>query len=234
MRDQRIDEMLDNAAHTPHEVPAGLLERIADSLESSMQPVRPLASTAILTGALLLIAAAVALLGAARAGFQGVEALTWGQRVLIFGTLALMVWFVAAQAVREWIPGSRGRVASVAILVTVSVVLLAVFALLFHDYRTTRFVPAGLTCLFTGLLHAIPAALLVWWLLRRGYAVNGIAAGLVAGVLAGLAGVTMLELHCTNFETLHLLVWHTLVVPLSGAVGAIIGWVLRLDMMGRD
>jgi hypothetical protein len=46
-------------------------------------------------------------------------------------------------------------------------------------------------------------------------------------VLAGLAGVTMLELHCSNFEALHVLVWHTLVVPVSGAIGAILGWVLR-------
>lgn len=227
MRDPEIEEMLDNAAHAPHELPAGLLERIADSLESSMQPVRPLASTRILSGALVLIAAAVAFIGAARAGFQGVEALSWGQRVVIFATLAPLTWFVAAQAVREWIPGSRGRVASAAILLTVSAALTAVFALLFHDYRTTHFVSAGLACLVTGVLHAIPAGLLVWWLLRRGYAVNAVAAGLVAGVLAGLAGVTMLELHCTNFETLHLLVWHTLVVPVSGAAGAILGWVLR-------
>ncbi len=222
MRDTEIDEMLDNAAHVPHEVPAGLLERIADSLESSMQPVRPLASAWMLSGALLLIAAAVALLGAARTGLQGVAALSWGQRVPIFATLALLAWFVAAQAVREWIPGSRGRVSSAAIPVGVSVALLAVFALLFHDYRTTHFVPAGLACLFTGLLHGIVAGLLAWWLLRRGYVVNAVAAGLVVGVLAGLAGVTMLELHCTNFETLHLLVWHTLVVPVSGALGAIV------------
>jgi hypothetical protein len=227
VRHQEIDEMLDDAAQVPHEVPLGLLERIAESIESSMQPVRPLPSTGFLSGALVLIAVAVALLGAARAGFQGVESLTWDQRLLIFGTLALVAWFAAGQTVREWIPGSRGRVASVAMLVTVSAPLLAVFALLFHNYHTTHFVPAGVACLFTGLLHAIPAGLLVWWLLRRGYTVNAIVAGLASGVLAGLAGVTMLELHCTNFETSHLLVWHTLVVPLSGAVGAIIGWMLR-------
>ena len=227
MRHQKIDEMLDDAARVPHQVPLGLLESIADSIESSMQPVRPLPSTGILSAALLLIAAAMALLGAARAGYQGVEALTWAQRMLIFGTLALLAWFAAGQTVREWIPGSRGRVASVAMLVTVSVPLLAVFSLLFHNYRTTHFVPAGFACLFTGLLHAIPTGLLVWWLLRRGYAVNAVVAGLASGVLAGLAGVTLLELHCTNFETFHLLVWHTLVVPLSGAVGAIIGGALR-------
>jgi hypothetical protein len=63
--------------------------------------------------------------------------------------------------------------------------------------------------------------------LRRGWAVNPVAAGLVAGVLAGLAGATLLELHCTNFEALHVIVWHTLVVPVSAGAGAICGWVVQ-------
>jgi hypothetical protein len=47
----------------------------------------------------------------------------------------------------------------------------------------------------------------------------------VAGTLAGLAGVTMLELHCPNFEALHVMLWHTAVVPASGAAGALLGWL---------
>ena len=46
-------------------------------------------------------------------------------------------------------------------------------------------------------------------------------------MLGGLTGVTLLELHCTNFEALHVLIWHTLVVPVSGAAGALLGWALR-------
>jgi hypothetical protein len=37
----------------------------------------------------------------------------------------------------------------------------------------------------------------------------------------------VLELHCANFEALHVLVWHTLVVPVSAGFGALIGWALR-------
>jgi hypothetical protein len=66
-----------------------------------------------------------------------------------------------------------------------------------------------------------------WWLLRRGFAVNSVAAGLAGGTLAGLAGVTMLELHCANFQALHVLLWHTAVVPVSGAAGALVVWALR-------
>jgi hypothetical protein len=225
VKDAEIDEMLDKAAHAPHAVPAELMKHIADSLEPSLQPVRPFAATWVLVIGVVLVGAVVALVGAARAGFQGVEALSMPARLLIFGALALLAGVAAAQMVREWIPGSR-HVPSVAILAASSLALLAVFALLFHDYHAYHFLSSGLTCLATGLLHAVPAALLAWWLLRRGYAVNSVSAGLIVGTFAGLAGLTMLELHCTNFEALHVLVWHTLVVPVGASLGAIAGWLL--------
>jgi hypothetical protein len=103
-----------------------------------------------------------------------------------------------------------------------------VFAFLFRDYQTDHFFSIGIVCLLTGLLHAIPAALLGWLLIRRGFAVNPVSAGLVAGMLGGLAGVGVLELHCPNFQAIHVLVWHTAVVALSATAGALAGWALRL------
>jgi hypothetical protein len=76
------------------------------------------------------------------------------------------------------------------------------------------------------LLHALPAAVLGGWLVRRGYVLHPVRAGLLAGTFAGLAGLAMLELHCTNFEAAHVLVWHTLVVPVSATAGALAGWAL--------
>jgi hypothetical protein len=227
VRDAEIDAALDEAAHVRREVPAELLQHIADIIEPTLQPVRALPPTWVLASGLVLITATVALLGAARAGFQGVEALSLPARLLIFGALALLACVAAVQLVGEWIPGSPRRVTPGGLLAMASVTLLGVFALLFYDYRIEHFVSAGLTCLATGLLHAIAAALLGWWWLRRGWAVNSVSAGLAAGVLGGLAGVTVLELHCTDFHALHILVWHTLVVPASGALGAFTGWALR-------
>lgn len=227
MRDAEIDETLDKAARGRREVPAELLQHIADTIGPTLKPVRALPPTWVLAGGLVLISAAVALLGAARAGFQGVEALSLPARLLICGTLTLLACVAAVQMVGEWIPGSPRRLTPEGLLAIASIPLLGVFALLFHDYRVEHFVSAGLTCLATGLLHAVPVALLGWWWLRRGWAVNSVSAGLAAGVLGGLAGVLMLELHCTDFHALHILVWHTLVIPASGAVGAFAGWLLR-------
>jgi hypothetical protein len=81
-----------------------------------------------------------------------------------------------------------------------------------------------------GVLHAIPAGLLSWLVLRRGFAVNFESAGLMAGTLGGLAGVGLLELHCPNFQATHILVWHTAVLVVSGALGALGGRALRFHV----
>jgi hypothetical protein len=225
--DQEIDDILHRAAGSPREVPAQLLERIADSIAPSLRPVRPLPPNWVLSGALGLIGGAVALIGAARVGFQGFQSLGFLSRVLILSALALFIWASARRAVDEWTPGSPRHLSNGGLVAAFSVALAVVFGLLFDDYRTENFVSAGLTCLCTGVLHAIPAALLAWWVLRGGCALDSVSAGLAVGALAGLAGLAVLELHCANFEAMHVLVWHTLVVPVSAGCGALIGWALR-------
>lgn len=227
MRDGEIDEVLRKAAGAPHAVDPALLKRVADSIQRSLRPVRPLPSTRVLTAALWLICAAVALAGAARAGFFGIEKMDLVERALVFSTLAVLAWVAGTEFVNEMIPGSRRRLSPGRLLAVGSVVLVGVFALLFRDHRIDHFVSSGIACLLAGLLHAVPAGLLSWLLLRRGFAVNPVSAGLVAGTLGGLAGVGMLELHCANFEAAHVLVWHTAVVPLSAAVGALVAWALH-------
>lgn len=227
MKDREIDEILEGAARAGSDVQPEMLGRIAESIKPAMAPVRPLPATWVLASGLILIAAAVALAGAARAGFYGVEKMSLWERALIFPALGILAWMAAAEFVGEMIPGSRRRLAPGVLLGIGSLALLGLFAMLFRDYQTDHFLSAGIVCLAVGLLHAIPTGLLGWWLLRRGFAVNSVGAGVVGGTLAGLAGVAMLELHCPNFQALHVLVWHTAVVPASAAVGALLAWAVR-------
>ena len=227
MRDGEIDEILKDAAGRTPKVEAAVLRRVADSIQPSMRRVRPLPRTWVLAGGLVLIGAAVALAGAARAGFYGFGKMDLLERALIFSTLGVLAWVAGTEFVNEMIPGSRRRISAGGLLGLDSVVLVVVFALLFHDYQTEHFVSAGLLCLATGVLHAIPVGLLSWLVLRRGFAVNSVSAGVVAGTLAGLAGVGLLELHCPNFQAMHILVWHTAVLVVSATVGALVGRVGR-------
>ena len=232
MRDREIDEILKKAAVRAPEIEPALLRWVADSIQPSMRRVRPLPRTWVLAGALVLIFAAVALAGAARAGFYGFEKMDLLERALIFSTLGVLAWVAGTEFVNEMIPGSRRRISAGRLLGLGSVLLVVVFALLFHDYHTEHFLSAGLVCLATGVLHAIPAGLLSWLVLRRGFPVNSVSAGVVAGTLAGLAGVGLLELHCPNFQAMHILVWHTAVLVVSAAVGALVGKAQR--SRGRD
>jgi hypothetical protein len=227
VKDREIDEILKEAAQAPHHVDRALLDRVASSIGSSLRPVRPLPPAWVLASGLVLVCAAVALAGAARSGLYGVQKLSGLERGLILPALGILIWLAATACVSEMIPGSRRRVAPGWLLGAGSLALLAVFAVLFRDYRTDRFISQGLVCLTAGLLHAIPTALMSWLLLRRGFAVNPVAAGLVTGTLAGLAGVTMLELHCVNLQAPHVLLWHTAVMPVSATAGALLAWLLH-------
>jgi len=226
MKNEDVDKVLESKARAAPELDAALAANIASSITTSLTPQRPLPPASALIAALLLSSATVAVLGAARAGFYGVVLLGLWAPMVILVTCALLTLAVAASLVSEFIPGSRRYLSPGVLDAAVVLVLLAVFGALFRDLRTDHFFSAGLTCLTTGVLHALPAGLIAWLLVRRGYAVNPISAGLLMGLLGGLAGLTMLELHCTNFQASHVLVWHTAVVPASGAIGGAIAWAL--------
>jgi Negative regulator of sigma F len=226
MTHEEVDKVLQKASGVAPEVEPALLKRIADSINTSLQPVRPLPPTWVLTGGLLLICAVVAVTAAVLAGLYGIEKLAPWQRIMIFLTLGILVWVAGREFVSQLIPGSR-HLSAGALLTSVSAALLVVFSLMFHDYHIDHFFAAGIACLLTGVLLAIPSAILGCSLLRHGFAVSPVAAGLVGGAFAGLCGVTMLELHCADFQALHVLVWHTAVVPIGAAAGALVGWVLH-------
>lgn len=227
MRNGDIDDALNRAAGAPPDVDPALLDRIANSMGASLQPVRPLPSSGVLAAALAAVCAAVALAGATVLGLHGIEAMSAARIALIFPVLLALICLSAVVSAGEMIPGSRHPVAPWVLLASGCLVLTAVFALLFTDYRHERFVTQGVACLKAGLLHAIPTAVISWWILHRGFAVNSIAAGVAAGTLSGLAGVGMLELHCPNFEAPHIMVWHTAVLAVSGAAGCLLAWAGR-------
>ena len=133
-----------------------MLKRVVDSINSSLLPVRPRQPIWVLTGGLALICAAVAGAAAAGAGFYGIEKLGRWEGVLIFSTIGILVWVAGTEFVRQLIPGSRQPVGVGAFLTIACAALLGVFALVFRDYHTEHFIPAGIACLRTGLLWQSP------------------------------------------------------------------------------
>ncbi|HTX33812.1 MAG TPA: NrsF family protein [Bryobacteraceae bacterium] len=233
MKDQEIDNLLKRAAGAQPEVDAALVDGVARSLGSSARPVRPLPPAWLLGGALVLVCVSMAVAGAMILGPFGFRKMSAVDMAAIFPVLGLLIWVASALCAAEAVPGSPRPVAPWVLGVCGCLALAAVFGLLFHDYGTESFVAQGIRCLTAGLVQAVPASAGTWWVLRRGFAVNSLAAGFAQGALAGLAGVTMLEIHCPNFETWHVIVWHISVLPVSGALGMVVAWIGAHRSRGR-
>jgi hypothetical protein len=233
LKDRDIDELL-NRTKVPQGPGAETLGRIAEAIGGLMRPVRPLPPPWMLTGGVALICAVVALAGATGLGFAGIAKMNALERGAVFSALAMLVLAAAGESVSSMIPASRRRFSSGALLTVAGLFLAAVLAACFRDYQTTNFLHAGLVCLAIGVLHAMAAGLLSWLVLRRGFAVDAVSAGLAAGTLAGLAGASMLELHCSNFQAAHVLVWHLGVLLVSGGLGALVGWRSSATSANRE
>jgi hypothetical protein len=221
MMDDEIDDLLNKAGSAPREVDPRVLDRIAESIRPATHPVRTLPSPILWAVALVAICVAVAVTGAAKLGLAGIHNLSAVQRVVIFVSLAAILWPAALSCVAELIPGRRRYITPTQLLTFGSLILIAAFAAVFRSYATEQFLSQGIRCLTAGLAHAAVAALGFWILLRRGFAVDPTAAGLAIGTLAGLAGVVMLELHCANFEAPHVMLWHTAVIWVAAAAAMV-------------
>jgi hypothetical protein len=216
-----------DSADAPYAVDAALLERIRGSVLSSAGPVRPLPPTAVFALAFVIIFGAIAFAGALRLGIHGLPALAVIQRIAIFTVLLALAFLTAFTAARSMRPGARTLSGGLVFMITL-VAAEAVFFSVFHNYSVGRFLHWGAGCLRSGLLCAIPAALLIWLLVRRGYILAPVSTGAAIGALAGMAGLTALELHCPILTIPHVAIWHAGVLVISIAVGALIGWLAHL------
>jgi hypothetical protein len=200
-----------------------VLARIQGHIGQSLESVQPIASSAVYACAFVLISAVIGVAGAKLFGLQGWPVLTAPERAVILTVLAGAILLGALGMARDMRPGSpsvRGWVVFAAAFVGIE----AVFVALFHDYSPGDFVRRGMICLRAGVACAIPAGLLMWLLLRRGYVVAPVSTGIAVGTAAGLAGVTALELHCGLLTVPHVAIWHAGVLVVSGVLGAGAGW----------
>ena len=111
MRNGEIDEVLKKAAGRAPEIEASLLRRVADSIQPSMRRVRPLPRTWMLAGGVVLICGALALVGAARAGFSGFEKMDLLERLHCpnFQAIHILVWHTAVLVVSGGLGALVGR-----------------------------------------------------------------------------------------------------------------------------
>ena len=199
------------------------LNRIQARIVENLKPVRPLAPARFFLFACAIIVLCIVAIGTMPFGMNGWGALRMGQRIAVFSTLAGGAILLAVSMVGQMVPGSKYAFAPAVLPIAILAALLIVLAATFHPREETAFVADGLACMKNGLMSSIPAAFLFWLLVRRGAIMYPKFIGAGAGGLAGLIGLSVLEINCSNLNVFHILIWHWGVVLISSAAGALLG-----------
>lgn len=200
-----------------------LLKRIQASVVENLEPVRPLAPSRFFLFACAIIFLCIVAIGATPFGMKGWAALSMAQKIAVFATLTGSAVLLAVSMIGQMVPGSKYALAPAALPFAILSALLMVIAATFRPRAEAAFVPDGFACVKTGLTYSIPAALLFWLMVRRGAMLFPRFIGAAAGGLAGLIGLTVLEINCPNLNVFHIMVWHGGVVFVSSAAGALLG-----------
>jgi hypothetical protein len=200
-----------------------ILRRLERSLAAELRPVRPLAPAryffAAFAAIFVLIVAAVRPLGA-----FAISVMSPVQSIIILGALAASAALVVYSLVRQMAPGSRHWIPPEPLGIAVVGVLAIVMTVLFQFHDQPDFWGSGWVCLKAGTLFALAASVPVWLLLRRGALLSPRVTGATAGLLAGLAGTSALEIHCSILDALHILVFHLGVALLGAVSGLLVGF----------
>ena len=191
-----------------------------------MRPLRPFGYYAA-GFALIFLAPIVAALGMLR--HHGIAGMSPAAIVIAFGALAVCAALLAVSLAADMSPGSRRPAPSVVLTGGILLSLAAIFCVLLPYHTETSFwVPSG-KCLQLGVVFAVPTAALAWGLLRRGAVLSPAISGAAAGLLGGLAGLAVLEIHCPDHNLAHVLVAHWG----AALVCTAIGWLAGALMEGR-
>jgi hypothetical protein len=215
-----LDHLIDAQALPP--LRADRLKQIESAVIADLRPVRPMASDAVYVGAFAGIFITVCIVSCyLLAGQHGWEALSNLQRPVVFIPLLAIASLLAFSLVRQMRPAAKYIRITALSAAGVFIFLIASVALIFHPMHETAFAHDSLVCFRAGMAFAIPTAILFTIVLWRGAALSPALTGATAGGLAGLAGLTILEIHCPNMNVYHIVVAHLSVVLVCALAGFI-------------
>jgi hypothetical protein len=222
-RCEQLQALLDRSS--PLDFPEALQGRVEAAILPTLRPVSPLPSVWRVAAALLLCAIAVIATANWRVGVEGWDARSFLQSAVDFSLLGISALGLAILLARQMAPGSGYRAAAWVWLAAPAVALLAAVTSLYGDEFKPDYVAWAVNCLKIGGACAAVSAPLFWLALRRGFVLHPIAHGATAGLLAGLVGVTVLEIYCPYLDRFHIFVSHIGVAVMAALAGAAFGWI---------
>jgi hypothetical protein len=207
-------------AAEPADFPEALQSRIEAAILPGLQPVLPLPAAWRIAVSLLLCAVAVIAAANWRLGIAGWQARSSLQVSVDFTLLGAGMLILGFTLANQMAPGSTHAAPAWTVVVTPLLALLAAVVLLFGYRWSPDFWPRAFSCWEIGVACATISAPLFWLVLRRGFCLSPVSQGALTGLLAGLTGVTVLEIHCPNLDRMHIADGHlgaALTAVLAGA-----------------
>ena len=107
---------------------------------------------------------------------------------------------------------------------SLSLPLAALFACIADGHAAMEAVREGfdLRCLLQGLAAGLGVAAALFFWLKAGAPTSPTRAGWVVGIAPGAAGATIVALHCSSDEVVHIALWHGSAVLLSAIAGRLL------------
>jgi hypothetical protein len=204
------------------------LRQIAEGLASNLRPVRPVAPARYFFGAFVAIFVCIVALGVYRLGTLAIAVMSPLQTVAMLSALAISTGLLAYSLVHQMVPGSRHTIPPRFLTVGITISLTIAITVLFQFQHERNFWGNAWACVRTGTPIGVLAAVPFWLLLRRGAILSPSMTGAATGLLAGLVGTSVLEIHCPNLDASHILVSHLGVAILCALVGFGIGLAVEV------
>jgi hypothetical protein len=209
--------------HNSLEPSRGRLKQIQAMINEDLRAVRPLASSRVFLLAFMLVSLDFVVTGSLLTGMKGWGALSRVQGTTVLAALTASTILLAISVVRQMAPGGKHSISPRLLPIGILALLILVTTAVFRVRHESAFVPDGLACLRTGLIYSTPAALVYLALLSRGAILYPKLTGAAAGGLAGLIGLGVLEVGCSNLNMFHVLIWHLGVILLCTLGGMLLG-----------
>jgi hypothetical protein len=205
----------------------GTLRQIAEGLAANLRPVRPMAPKRYFFGALVGVFISFVAIGVYRMGAFAIAVMTPLQIAAILSGLAIATGLLVYSLVNQMVPGSRHRIRPMVLLVGIAITLTITIAVLFQFQHERHFWVTCWGCIRAGTPFGILSAVPFWLVLRRGAILSPGMTGAATGLLAGLVGTSVLEIHCPNLDAWHILVSHLGVAIMGALVGLVTGLTAR-------
>jgi hypothetical protein len=199
------------------------LRQIEQAMLAELHAVRPLTPKRYVFVAFAAIFVSIVAVGVYRLGAFAIAVMSPLQAGAILSALAIGGALLAYSLVLQMVPGSRHRIPPKLLPFGVIISLTVAMAVLFQFQHERNFWADGWACLRAGIPIGILAAVPFWLLLRRGAVLSPGVTGAATGLLAGLVGTTVLEIHCPNLDAWHILVSHLGVSVLLAVAGLVAG-----------